>query len=292
VGKGEGLTGAVFEEGQTIVLNSAAELADSQIGETLPFERVPCASAPIKLDGKAVGVLTVSNKQESDEFFDENDLCLLTALGDRIAVAIERATSYESARDQFVSAMVAMRSLLEARRAPVAKSGDHSGLVVELGHSMGLEDEEVRLLHYVSRIHDVGMVRVGEGILRKPGGLGAGEYESVKKHPEEGVDIVGPIEFLDQVKDVILHHHERYDGEGYPGGLSGEAIPIGARILAVVDAYNSMINNRPYRSAMPAEEALAELRRCSGTQFDPDVVERFIAVVGKAAPDVQLQEKV
>jgi HD-GYP domain-containing protein (c-di-GMP phosphodiesterase class II) len=81
---------------------------------------------------------------------------------------------------------------------------------------MGLHDEEVRLLQYVSRIHDVGMVRVGEGILKTPGGLGEGEYESVKKHPEEGVDIVGPIEFLDQVKDVILHHHERYDGEGYP----------------------------------------------------------------------------
>jgi HD-GYP domain-containing protein (c-di-GMP phosphodiesterase class II) len=154
-----------------------------------------------------------------------------------------------------------------------------------------LEEGEVRLLRYVSRIYDVGMVKVGEGILRKRGGLGVSEYESVKRHPEAGVDIVGPIEFLEQVKQVIMHHHERYDGGGYPEGLKGEAIPIGARILAVVDSYSSMLSERPYRRAMTREEALEELSRCSGSQFDPTVVEKFAEIVmrpsGAAQPALE-----
>jgi HD-GYP domain-containing protein (c-di-GMP phosphodiesterase class II) len=124
-------------------------------------------------------------------------------------------------------------------------------------------------------------VKVGEGILRRRGGLRVGEYESVKRHPEVGVDIVGPIEFLEQVKEIILHHHERYDGGGYPGGLKGDAIPAGARILGVVDAYSSMLSDRPYRSAMTVEEAIEELRRCSGGQFDPAIVEKLVGVLSK-----------
>jgi GAF domain-containing protein len=164
VRKGEGLTGKVYDEGRAIVLNSEQEVADSGIGEILQFERIPCTSVPIRLKGRVVGVLTVSDKNANDAFFEESDSCLLAALGERIGVAFERATSYESARDQFVSAMVAMKSVLEARSAPMSKTDEHTGLVVELGRAMGLDDEDVRLLQYVSRIYDVGMVRVGEGI--------------------------------------------------------------------------------------------------------------------------------
>jgi GAF domain-containing protein len=292
VGAGDGLSGRVYDTCQPVVLNSAEDLADLGIGETLPFEQVPCASVPIRLKGKAIGVLTVSDKNGSDDFFDEDDLGLLAAMGDRIGVAIERATSYESARDQFVSAMVAMKSVLEARQVPTGKTRDHGALVVELGRGMGLAEEEVMLLQYVSRIYDVGMVKVGEGILRKRGGLRVGEYESVKQHPEEGVDIVGPIESLEQVKEVILHHHERYDGGGYPGGLEGDRIPMGARVLAVVDAYSSMVSDRPYRPAMSTEAALEEIRRCSGTQFDPKVVEAFTEIVKKTGTETRAKEKV
>jgi hypothetical protein len=287
-----GLSGKVYEEGRPAVLNSEMDLADSGIRETLPFERVPCASVPIRLKGKAVGVLTVADKHGSHEFFDEDDLGLLAALGDRIGVAIERATSYESARDQFVSAMVAMKSVMEARNMPAGRSMDHAALVAGLARSMNVDDEGVKILQYVSRIYDVGMVNVGEGILRKRGGLRLEEYESVKRHPEEGVDIVGPIEFLEQAKELILHHHERFDGGGYPGGLSGKGIPIGARILAVVDSYSSMLSDRPYRRALSAEEAIEELRRCKGTQFDPEVVDRFIDLLGRSGVEVRPKETI
>jgi len=290
VSKGQGLSGRVFDEGRSIVLNSHKDVVDLDIGEILPFEKLPCASVPIKLKGRVVGVLTVSDKNGRADFFDDDELGLLAALGDRIGVALERATSYESARDQFVSAMVAMKTVLEARRASFGKAGEQVGLVMELGRAMGLGEDEVRLLQYVSGIYDVGMVKVGGGILRRHGGLRDGEYESVKQHPEVGVDIVGPIEFLEQVKEIILHHHERYDGGGYPGKLKGDSIPVGARILAVVDAYSSMLSDRPYRSAMTAEEAMEEIRRCSGSQFDPDIVEKLVAVLREGEKVSQFQE--
>jgi HD-GYP domain-containing protein (c-di-GMP phosphodiesterase class II) len=225
-----------------------------------------------------VGVVTVSGRSGGETCLDDSDVGLLAALADRIAVALERTTSYESARDQFVAAMTAMKAILEARRVTGAKRGV-SDSAADLARAMGLSAEEVRLLQYVSRIYDVGMVKVGEGILRKRGGLGVSEYESVKRHPEVGVDLVGPIEFLEQVKQVIMHHHERYDGGGYPEGLKGEEIPVGARILAVVDSYSSMLSERPYRGAMSRDEALEELRRCRGSQFDPRVVDKFIETV-------------
>ena len=292
VKKGEGIAGKVFDGARAIILNSELDTADLGIGEILPFERVPCISVPIRLKGRTVGVITVSDKHGDDASFTESDTCLLAALGDRIGVALEHATGYESARDQFVSAMVAMKSLLEARRVPASKAEEVANLAVELGRAVGMGEEDVRLLQYVSRIYDVGMVRVGEGILRKRGGLRVGEYESVKRHPEEGVDIVGPIEFLEQVKEIILHHHERYDGGGYPGGLSGDGIPLGARVLAVVDAYSSMVSDRPYRGAMEVTRAIEELRRCSGSQFDPNVVDSFIEIMEHSRSTKHLQESV
>jgi GAF domain-containing protein len=284
---GRGLTGRVFAQGCPIVLNSQSEAADLPDCGCLPFEALPCAAVPVRTEGRVVGVVTVSERVNHEASFDDGDVGLLAALADRIAVALERTTSYESARDQFVAAMTAMKAILEARRVTGAKRGVADS-VVELAHGMGLGSEDVRLLQYVSRIYDVGMVKVGEGILRKRGGLGVSEYESVKRHPEAGVDLVGPIEFLEQVKQVIMHHHERYDGGGYPEGLKGEEIPMGARILAVVDSYSSMLSERPYRGALSRDEALEELRRCRGSQFDPGVVDKFIEIAERAgAPDLE-----
>ena len=131
IGRGQGLSGKVFEDAVPIVLNSGPATADSTIRDVLPFETSPCASVPVRLKGKAIGVLTVAGKGGESEVFDGKDLCLLAALGDRIGVAFERATSYESARDQFVSAMVVLRSVLEARRALRAASDEHASPQVE-----------------------------------------------------------------------------------------------------------------------------------------------------------------
>ncbi|MFH1311880.1 MAG: HD domain-containing phosphohydrolase, partial [Candidatus Eisenbacteria bacterium] len=279
VKKGEGIAGWVAKTGTPVLIHDIDVDERFERKDRPQYETRSVISVPLKDGDKVIGVINVTNRIDLMPFGDD-DAEILQILADRVTAVLDKVRDYEGIRSEFGSIANSLQCLIEARRLPHTKRGEElTALVVELGHSMGLRDEEVRLLQYVSRIYDVGMVKVGEVILRKPGGLGAGEYESVKKHPEEGVDIVGPIEFLDQVKEVILHHHERYDGEGYPGGLSGESIPIGARILAVVDAYSSMTSDRPYRSAMSVHGALEELRHCSGTQFDPRVVESLTEIL-------------
>ena len=138
---------------------------------------------------------------------------------------------------------------------------------------------DVDVVGYVAAIHDIGMTRMHSELLRLRGPLEQGQREALMQHPEVSVEIIRPLEYLGSVRDLILSHHERWDGTGYPRGLRGEEIPLGGRILAVVDAFESMTSGRPYRPACERDEALAELRRQGGQQFDPQVVEAFSRVL-------------
>ncbi|MFC1799947.1 HD domain-containing phosphohydrolase [Candidatus Eisenbacteria bacterium] len=276
---GEGVSGYVASTGKPLLVRDID--ADERFaGNRRPqYETRSLVSVPLREGNRVVGVINVTNKISLTPFTDD-DTEMLQILADRVTAIIGKVRHYEGIKSEFGSIISSLRSLIDSRRMTQTRKGNKlTSLVVKLGRSAGLDDEEVKLLQYVSRIYDVGMVKVGEGILRKRGGLRVGEYESVKRHPEEGVDIVGPIEILEQVKEVILHHHERFDGGGYPGGLSGECIPVGARILAVVDSYSSMLSDRAYRPALSAEEAIEELRRCRGTQFDPKIVDKFVEIL-------------
>jgi len=133
----------------------------------------------------------------------------------------------------------------------------------------------VEALAYVASVHDVGMDQIDRSTLNEPGRLDGNTWAEVTLHPVRSAEIVKPIEFQEQVTEIIIAHHERMDGRGYPRGLRGEQIPLGARIIAVLDAYESMTVGRPYRQAMKPEDAMGELNRCAGSQFDPRVVEAF-----------------
>jgi putative two-component system response regulator len=145
-----------------------------------------------------------------------------------------------------------------------------------MAEDVGLDQEERRVIHLGGLIHDIGKIGIDDAILRKPGRLDAAEYEIIKSHPERGIQIIEPLEFLQETVPVIKHHHERFDGTGYPGGLAGEAIPLGSRIMSVADTYDAMTTSRAYRQALSSDMAMAELNRCRGTQFDPVLVEVFI----------------
>jgi len=278
---GENISGWVAKTGKPLLIRDIEDDPRFQRSNRPQYESNSLLSVPLVVGGRVVGVVNVTNKVTLLPF-TEDDVDILKLLSDRVTTVLGKVRQYEGIKTEFNSICTSLKSLIDARRIGSNKRGEElTGWVVELAQGLGLEEGDVALLRYVSRIYDVGMVRVGERILRKRGGLGASEYESVKQHPREGVDIVGPIEFMEQVKQVIMHHHERYDGGGYPDGLRGSEIPIGARILAVVDAYGSMLSERPYRPAMTGEEAAQELRKCSGSQFDPAVVDRFIEVLGK-----------
>jgi HD-GYP domain-containing protein (c-di-GMP phosphodiesterase class II) len=165
-------------------------------------------------------------------------------------------------------------------------TGEHSDRVVGLSHRigerLGLGRRELRDLSYAARLHDIGKVGVPDLVLHKPGPLDDEERELIKGHSVWGADLVGRIPGLEDVARIVRHHHERYDGEGYPDRLVGRDIPLASRILTVADAYVAMTEDRPYRRARPRFEVDHEFRDCAGKQFDPYVVHALREVVAEA----------
>jgi response regulator RpfG family c-di-GMP phosphodiesterase len=156
-----------------------------------------------------------------------------------------------------------------------------TGYAVEIAKKMNLPESEVEIIRKASMIHDIGKIGIRESILNKPDSLTDEEYEHIKTHVAWGAHILKPITSLASVISCLYHHHERYDGTGYPSGICSADIPLGARIIAVADTFDAMTTDRPYRKALPVGEAVAELRSCSGTQFDPQVVRTFIEIAKK-----------
>lgn len=160
----------------------------------------------------------------------------------------------------------------------------HSEEVAEVAHSialaMGLDANDADIIHVAGHLHDIGKIGVPDEVLKKKGPLTDLDWKFIRRHPETGANILRPVEALAKsgIVDMVRHHHERFDGKGYPGGLKGEAIPRGARIIALADTLSAILQNRPYRPAKDFEMAVAEIINCSGTQFDPVVVKAFLRI--------------
>ena len=153
---------------------------------------------------------------------------------------------------------------------------------LEMGRSLNFTNTQLNNLMLLSALHDIGKISIKKSILLKPTQLTSQEWEEIKKHPEIGYRIITSCQDFQTIAEGILNHHERWDRKGYPQGLKGNAIPLSARIIAIIDAFDVMTSSRPYRKVISSDEALEELRRCSGTQFDPELVEIFINVFGKS----------
>jgi putative two-component system response regulator len=175
-----------------------------------------------------------------------------------------------------------VKSLVSAIDAKDEYTRQHSTRVTEftlkIAKSMGYSEKELGDLELASLLHDVGKIAVPESILSKPGRLTDQEFALIKEHPARGENILKPVLELKEIAKVVRAHHEHYDGTGYPDGLKGREIPLGARIMAVADAYDSITSERPYRKAASHRFAVKEIIRCSGTQFDPEVVEHFLEI--------------
>jgi HD-GYP domain-containing protein (c-di-GMP phosphodiesterase class II) len=176
--------------------------------------------------------------------------------------------------------LAAAASLADCVHAHDLPTGDHSRQVGELAarlaRRLGLEHETAELVRLAGSLHDLGKVEVPHAVLRKPGPLDAEERRVLELHPEIGFRMLDALR-IEPVATWVLHHHERWDGDGYPSGLAADEIPLGARILLVADAYDAMTSDRAYRVRLTHPEAIAELERCAGTQFDPEVVSAFCA---------------
>jgi HD-GYP domain-containing protein (c-di-GMP phosphodiesterase class II) len=169
-------------------------------------------------------------------------------------------------------------------------TGVHSTRLAEwalhVAGEIGLDEASFPDIEVAALLHDIGKIGIPDAILNKPGRLTDEEYELMKKHPEYGWIVLRRMPGFERVSLLILHHHESFDGKGYPGGLAGEEIPIGSRIVSVIDAFDAMVSSRPYRAGMPLEEAARRLTQASGTQFDPRVVDRFLPLAQAEMPKV------
>jgi response regulator RpfG family c-di-GMP phosphodiesterase len=197
---------------------------------------------------------------------------------------------YAELERSYLQTIEALAAALDARDSATEGHCQRvTGCTLIMGEYFGIQGAEMTALHYGAALHDIGKIGIPDAILRKPGRLTEEEWDLMRQHPELGERIISGIEFLRTAVPVVLHHHERWDGAGYPAGLAGEAIPLGARIFMVSDAFDAMISNRPYRKGMPYDQALREIRHMSAKQFDPAVVEAFDAVYNKicAAPFLQ-----
>lgn len=203
-------------------------------------------------------------------------------IASQIAVALENARLYEELQQLLINTITSLASAIDAK-SPWTRG--HSERVtkyaVQIAKELGLEEAELERIRLAGLLHDVGKIGTYDILLDKPERLTDKEFALVKKHPEKGVEILQPIKQLNGVIPAILHHHERYDGKGYPEGLKEEEIPLCARILCVADSFDSMTADRPYRPAPGKEYAISEFKRCSGTQFDPKVVEAFLKVLDR-----------
>jgi len=161
----------------------------------------------------------------------------------------------------------------------------HSSRVAELSlglaKGMGLSVMEQEMIHIGGHLHDIGKIGIPDAILNKPGKLTEGEFAIMRQHPNIGSEIVNKVKALRSIEGIVRHHHERFDGKGYPDGLCGHEISLGARIVAVADAFDAMNTIRTYRSALSPHQALAEMQRCRGSQFDPDIVDILLSMASK-----------
>jgi len=199
-----------------------------------------------------------------------------------MAVAIENYRLNLDVEHTYVETIMALALAVEAKDPYSAGHSKRVGFyATKIGEAMGLEQEMLRTLQDAGVLHDLGKIGIKDEILLKTTPLTPDEAKIMQQHPIIGEAIVKPVRSLQKVVALVRHHHEHFDGSGYPGGLKGEEIPLGARILAVADTYDAMVTDRPYRKRLSIEEARAELRKSAGTQHDPVAIEAFLRVLAE-----------
>jgi putative two-component system response regulator len=229
----------------------------------------------------------VSNNTKALRGIEERNISLQKQnllLAKRIEESTKNLTKlYEDLRETYMRTIKALAHAIDARDHYTYSHSDNVTRYAELiARQMNVEMGYVEDLKDACQLHDLGKIGVHDNVLSKPGNLTQEEFDEIKLHSEKGAQILEPLRFLENVIDIVKHHHERWDGKGYPDGLKGEEIPLGARIMAVADSYDAMVSARPYRKVgLSQHEAIEEIRKNIGAQFDPKVVEAFLKVVNQ-----------
>ncbi len=243
-------------------------------------------SVPLSLKDRVIGVLNIYTDRPHK--FSPHEINLFTSLASQAAIAIENARLFESLEEIYIEVITALASAIDARDA---YTHGHSNRVTEyavaIAEEMDMPPTDIDIIRNAGILHDVGKIGIKEEILKKTGRLSEEERREMEYHPFIGTKILQSVKLLEPVLPIVYHHHEWYDGSGYPDGLRGEEIPLGSRVISVADAFESMTSDRPYRKAMPLEDAIEQLKQGSGTQFDPRIVSVFLGLVERGRIDVE-----
>jgi response regulator RpfG family c-di-GMP phosphodiesterase len=273
------IAGQVALTGKPVIVNDVSRDPHFHriIDEITGFVTKSLICAPLIVHRKIMGVIEVINKLDGSDF-NEQDLVAVVSVAATAAMAIENTRLHKNMMDAYHATIATLAATIDAKD-PYTRG--HSQRVMEYallgGKSLALPAEEMETLEYAAVLHDVGKIVIDVRILNKPDTLSPSEMNIMREHPAIGANLLKGIPFLKKASELVLCHHERYDGSGYPAGLKGEEIPLGARLIAVADAFDTMNTDRSYRPAADIDYTIGELYECSGKQFCPVAVEAFVS---------------
>ncbi|MCU0726226.1 MAG: response regulator [Planctomycetes bacterium] len=277
-----GLLGRALGGGTSFRLDSAREDTRLSRHEREILGDGPLLVVPIRGKDAAAGLLAVGRPPGAETFAPEEQN-LLSLIAHDLGVALESAHLFESNEARWIGVLMALVTAMEARDAYLERHSERvSNWARRMAEALSLPTEDRAALEIGARLHDVGKVGIEDAILRKPGRLDETEMGAMRKHPDIGHQILRSVERQEAAKRIIRHHHERWDGTGYPERLAADRIPFLTQIVSLADAFDAMTSPRPYRDALPREEALRRIRSCSGSQFNPFLVAVFADIADGA----------
>ncbi|MDR3685951.1 MAG: HD domain-containing protein [Coriobacteriia bacterium] len=267
----------VVREGRPLIFNPDPTSESGQVDVVTGAKAALCV--PLVSSEGTIGAITVGSSDATYRF-NSDDVRLLSTIGNHVTIAVGNIELFSSLQEAYIATVRSLAAAVDAKdtytRGHSDKVATYAILIaehLELGH------DQLTALEMAAYLHDIGKIGVPESILLKPGQLSDDEMAQMRHHPLIGANILRPVAFPWAITPIVRHHHEFWDGQGYPAGLKGEEIPLLARILCVADSYEAMTADRPYRAGRSAADAIEELHRCSGTQFDPRIVETMTTVI-------------
>ena len=276
---GEGLSGVIAETGKPIICPRVSKEESVRYSYYITGEGYESAvGVPIIFKNEVLG--TIVAYDEVVRNYTKSEAMLLSTFASQVAIAIKNAQLYKSVRSNYLNTVNALALAVEARDPYTHGHSERvTGYAVEIARAEGLPRNQIQIIHSCGKLHDVGKIAVPDNILKKSGPLTKEERAIIQLHPAKGVDMLAPLGFLERGFPLIKHHHERFDGNGYPQGLKRTEIPVIARIFSCADAFDAMTSDRPYRSRLTFKQAIEELKKNAGSQFDPCLVNRFVLIL-------------
>ncbi len=271
-----GVSNWVVENRAPLLIRNIDDEREFSRMSRLGFARDSVLCAPLFVGDEIIGTLTIANKPDASSFYEE-DLELLSTIAAQASVAIKNARLYEEQQQTYLNTVQALVSAIEASDYYTRGHSERvTRFSLQLAKKLNLSENLVKDLEQAAILHDIGKIGIDDSLLHKVDKLTLNDIDRLRQHPLIGMRILEPIHFMARIREIIGQHHERFDGSGYPLGISGDKLLLESRILSVADSYDAMTSDRPYRKALPNHVALSEIQNNAGSQFDPMVAKAFL----------------